>query len=93
MSENNLKKEIELIKQRNKNVEADKAWETSFTRTILIFILTYIVIVIFFYFARLPSPWTNSVVPALGFVLSTLTLPIFKKMWIKKYKNERPSII
>ena len=31
----NLKKiemEIEKIKQRNKKVEADKSWETSFTR-------------------------------------------------------------
>ena len=78
----NIKKEIETIKQRNKRVEADKAWETSFFRKILIAILTYIVIVIFFYFARLPKPFTNSIVPTLAFVLSTLTLPFFKKKWL-----------
>lgn len=79
----NLKIEIESIKQRNRRVELDKAWETSWTRKILIFILTYIVIVIFFYFAGLAKPFTNSIVPALGFVISTLSLNYFKRLWIK----------
>jgi len=78
----NIKKEIEKIKQRNKRVEADKAWETSLSRKIIIAILTYIVIVIFFYFAGLPHPFINSIVPALAFVLSTLTLTFFKKLWL-----------
>ena len=78
----NLKKEIEVIKQRNKRVEADKAWETSLSRKIIIAILTYIVIVIFFYFAGLPKPFTNSIVPALAFVVSTLTFPFFKRLWL-----------
>ncbi len=75
--------EINSIKERNKKVETDKAWETSLTRKIIIAILTYIVIVIFFYTANLPKPWINSIVPTVGFVLSTLSLPLFKKMWIK----------
>ena len=78
-----LKNEINELKARNKRVEADKAWETSLTRKIIVAILTYIVIVIFFYFASLPNPWINSIVPALAFVLSTLTLPFFKKLWTK----------
>jgi len=78
-----IEEEIEKIKQRNKRVEADKAWETSFTRKIIIFVLTYIVIVIFFYFAGLPNPFVNSIVPALAFILSTLSLSFFKKLWIK----------
>jgi len=45
------KKEIKNIIKRNKKVEADKAWETSFSRKILIAVLTYIVIVLFFHFA------------------------------------------
>jgi len=78
-----IQQEIEKMKERNKRVEADKAWETSWFRRIIITILTYIVIVIFFYFAGLPRPWINSIVPALAFVFSTLTLPIFKKLWLK----------
>lgn len=78
-----VKAEITRIKERNRRVEYDKAWETSWTRRLIILILTYIVIVIFFYFANLPNPLINSIVPALAFVISTLTLPIFKKIWIK----------
>jgi len=78
-----LEKEIKKIKERNKRVEADKAWETSFARKIVVFVLTYIVIVIFFFFAGLPDPFANAVVPALAFVISTSTLPFFKRMWLR----------
>ena len=84
-----LKKEIDKIKERNKRVEADKAWETSAFRKIIIAILTYFVIVLFFYFAELPKPWTNSIVPALAFVLSTLTLTLFKKFWLRYFYSKR----
>jgi preprotein translocase subunit SecF len=77
----NIKQEIEKIKQRNKKVELDKAWETSLTRKIIVAIMTYLVIVIFFYFAGLESPFVNSIVPALAFILSTLSLTFFRKMW------------
>jgi len=85
-----LQKEIILIKQRNKRVELDKSWETSWIRRILITILTYFVIVLFFFFADLPKPFVNSIVPALAFILSTLSLQLIKKIWIK-YKNKKPS--
>jgi amino acid permease len=78
-----IKKEITQIKKRNKRVEADKAWETSFFRIALIAVLTYIVIVLFFFAAGLPKPFINPIVPTVGFVLSTLTVPAFKKYWIK----------
>ena len=82
-----LTSRINRIEERNKRVELDKAWETSFTRKLIIFILTYIVIVIFFHFADLPKPWINSIVPAIAFVLSTLTIPFFKKIWIKSIRK------
>ncbi|MBI2634756.1 hypothetical protein HYW82_03770 [Candidatus Peregrinibacteria bacterium] len=77
-----LKKELDKIKTRNKRVETDKAWETSWTRKLLILILTYVVIVIFFFVAKLPDPFANAVVPSAAFVLSTLTVPLFKKWWL-----------
>jgi len=36
MKDMNLKEEIEKIKERNKRVEADKAWETSYSRRALL---------------------------------------------------------
>ncbi len=78
-----LQTEINAIKQRNQRVETDKAWETSWTRKITILILTYLVMGIFFFFAKIDKPFVNAIVPALAFVLSTLTVPICKKWWIK----------
>ncbi|OGH94393.1 MAG: hypothetical protein A2538_01160 [Candidatus Magasanikbacteria bacterium RIFOXYD2_FULL_41_14] len=82
-----LESEINEIKTRNQRVETDKAWETSIARKLVVAILTYLVIVIFFYSADLPRPWLNAIVPTSGFLLSTLTLPIFKNWWIKKFKK------
>lgn len=79
-----LKKEIDSIKARNKKVEADKAWETSWTRKLLILVLTYIVLVIFFFVSKLPEPFVNAVVPSVAFLLSTMTVPLFKKWWLNK---------
>ena len=78
-----VEKRLEEIEQRNKKVGLDKAWETSWTRKIIIAVLTYITIVLFFFFAQLPKPFINSIVPTAGFVFSTLSLPFFKKLWIK----------
>jgi len=80
-----LQLEIKEIKKRNQRVEADKAWETSWARKIVVSILTYIVIVVFFYFANLSKPFINAIVPTIGFVLSTLSVPVFKNLWIKHW--------
>ena len=77
-----MKKEIELIKERNKRVEADKAWETSKTRRLIIAFMTYIIVVIFLFAINAPMPWLTALVPTLGYTLSTLTLPLFKKLWV-----------
>ena len=74
---------VKQIEERNKRVELDKKWEISFTRRVLIVILTYIVISVFFLFAQIERPFVNSIVPSLAFVLSTLSMPLFKKIWIK----------
>ncbi len=81
-----LEKEIAEIKARNRRVEADKAWETSWARRIIVFALTYAVIVIFFASAKLPDPFANALVPALAFVLSQLSLPFFRKIWLSRHK-------
>ncbi len=79
----NLEQEISDLKARNKRVEADKAWETSWTRKGVVAGLTYSVVVLFFFVADLPNPFVNAIVPSIGFVLSTLTVPLFKKWWIR----------
>lgn len=80
-----LKKEIENIKLRNKRVELDKKWETSWTRKICIMVLTYIVVIIYSYVIKaFDNIFLSSLVPVIGFTLSTLSLKLVRKIWEKK---------
>jgi hypothetical protein len=81
-----IQKDIAEIKARNARVETEKAWETSLFRKVLIAILTYIVIVLFFFFAKLSKPFLSAIVPTVAFILSTASIPYFKKIWIKRRK-------
>ena len=74
-------KEIIQLKERNAKVELDKQWETSFTRRVLLIIFTYLAIALYFVAIDVSRPWINAVVPAAGFLLSTLSLPYFRKAW------------
>lgn len=78
----NIEKEINEIKKRNKRVELDKKWETSITRRICICILTYIVVVIYTYvISKVTNIFLSSLVPVIGFTLSTLSLKGIRKVW------------
>lgn len=78
-----LEEEVNKIKERNKRVETEKSWETSWTRRVVIAIFTYITISIFFIFVGTPDPLGNAVVPSAAFILSTLSGPFVKKLWMK----------
>lgn len=82
----NIEQEIQQIHERNKRVELDKAWELSWTRKFIVAFLTYVVVVCFFVFARLPDPFINSIVPALAFIISNLSMSVFKKIWLRLRK-------
>jgi hypothetical protein len=77
-----IEQRIKAIEERNARVEADKAWETSWTRRIAIVILTYIVVLVFFLTIRAAHPFLSALVPAMGFLLSTLTISALKKWWL-----------
>lgn len=81
-----LQKEIEKIKERNKRVEADKDWELSYARRFLLVLFTYLAIGFYLQSIKIPKPWLNAIVPAVAFMLSTLTLPLFKKWWLRFYE-------
>ncbi len=81
-----LEKEVNKIKERNKRVEADKAWERSYARRALLVIFTYLAIAIYLWAIGIPHAWLTAVVPSVGFLLSTLTLPFFKGLWLRYHK-------
>lgn len=83
----NLEKEIKEIKERNKRVEKDKAWEVSWTRRICIMILTYVVVIIYSYLIRkTDNILLSSLVPVIGFTLSTLSLRLVRNIWENNQK-------
>ena len=82
-----LEERVKDIEDRNKRVELDKCWETSWTRKICIMILTYIIVIIYSYLIRkFDYIFLTSLVPVIGFTLSTLSLKAVRKVWEKKVK-------
>lgn len=80
----NIEERIKKIEDRNKRVELDKKWETSWTRRICIMILTYIVVIIYSYvISKYTNIFLSSLVPVIGFTLSTLSLKLVRKIWEK----------
>lgn len=79
-----LKEDIISIKERNKRVELDKKWETSYTRKVFICILTYLVVLIYSNMInKANNIFLSSLVPVIGFFLSTLSLKLIRKIWEK----------
>lgn len=81
--------EIVTIQERNKRVELDKAWETSWARRISIMFLTYVIASIWLLIIKEGGVLLKATVPTLGYLLSTLSIPQIKKVWFKhKLKSD-----
>lgn len=83
MNLEDLEKRVLKIEERNKKIELDKKWETSWARRIILITFTYLSIGFYMNAISINKPWLNAIIPSLGFLLSTLTLPFFKNIWMK----------
>ena len=80
--------ELDTIRERNARVEADKAWETSWTRRLIIAGGTYIVVSVYLSFLGVQDAMLHALVPPGAYLLSTLTLPVCKRVWLERvYKK------
>ena len=59
----NILKDISELHARNKRVEAEKAWETSWQRKGLIVAITYLFMVFFMNLIRVENIFVNALVP------------------------------
>ena len=84
-----IEKRLEEIQKRNIRVEADEAWELSNTRRMAIGVSIYVLALAVFLGINAPNPYVNALIPALGFVLSTTTFPIFKQICIDNHSKKR----
>ena len=78
-----LEQRVKQIEDRNYRVESDKAWEKSWVRRALLALFTYIAIGLYLMTIEISKPWINAIVPTTGFMISTLTMPFFKRLWLK----------
>lgn len=83
-----IENEIEKIKARNRKVEADKAWETSGTRTIFISLVTFFLLYIFFRLTKSEASFLNALVSTAVYWLSTFSYSALKSWWLKKRRVE-----
>ena len=81
-----LQQEIKALKARNLRVEEDKAWETSLSRTLSISLITYLSVLLVLYVINVERPWLSAIIPVLGYLLSTQSLPFVRKLWKKGRK-------
>ncbi|OGE83721.1 MAG: hypothetical protein A3B23_02000 [Candidatus Colwellbacteria bacterium RIFCSPLOWO2_01_FULL_48_10] len=79
-----IEEELLAVKERNKRVEADKAWETSVLRVFLIATITYLTASVALLFIGIENYFLNALIPTIGYLLSTLSIPPIKKWWIRK---------
>ena len=70
------------MRDRNQRVEQEKAWETSHTRRRLLSGLTYAVTAFVFWQISVPSPFTQALIPLTGYLISTLTIPWARQLWL-----------
>ena len=87
MTEPTIESRLQTIESRNKRVEADKAWETSWTRRIFLTLFTYLALGLYMEAIDISRPFLNSIVPAVGFMISTFTMPWLKQKWIDRRLN------
>lgn len=76
-----LEKRIVKIEERNRRVELDKAWETSWVRGISLAVLTYLVVASFLDVINNDKPFLGAAVPVAGYLISTLVLNTIRKLW------------
>jgi len=73
--------EIEL---RNIRVEREKSWEVSWARFLCNSAATYLTMNLVLWTIGVQNPPTHAVVPTVGYVLSSLSIPKFKDWWISQ---------
>jgi len=75
---------LQAIEGRNARVSDEKAWETSWVRCGLIAGITYGCGVVLLTALGHEGAWKHALVPVMGYLLSTLSLPAVKKIWIEQ---------
>jgi hypothetical protein len=78
-----IEQAIQSLNERNIRVEAEKSWEVSFFRKALITIITYVIASLVLYIIGAQNFFLSALIPTVGYILSTQSLPVIKRWWIR----------
>ena len=79
-----LEERIAKIEERNSKVEREKAWEVSWVRFFSNVAATYLTMNLILWTIGGPFPPVHAVIPTVGYVLSTISIPYVKRWWLNK---------
>jgi hypothetical protein len=79
-----LRDQIREIRERNARVEREKAWETSWTRRLVIASATWGAACIWLVALDVRNAASHALVPSAAYMLSTFSLPIIRGWWIRR---------
>ena len=80
-----LQKELAEIKTRNARVEREKAWETSWTRRLVIAGATFVGAWLWLVQLGADNALLQALVPSGAYAVSTLSLPVLRRWWIHTF--------
>jgi len=83
MDQQQIETAIQALEERNSRVEAEKAWEVSVFRKTTIALTTYVIAVVALVSIGSTRPFLDAVIPVVGYILSTQSLPFLKKRWLR----------
>lgn len=86
---NDIEARIAAIEERNRHVEGNKAWEGSWARRLTIAVVTYLIVLAYGFALGVDRAYLNAIVPTAGFLLSTVTIPVVKNAWTRRYYRRR----
>jgi hypothetical protein len=86
-----LRQELLALRARNEHVELNKAWETSWTRRLIVTGVTWFAAWLWLLELGTLYAARQAVIPSVAYLLSTLSLPILKNRWIERRRGRKAS--
>ncbi len=77
-----VRRDVLELQQRNARVELDKAWETSWTRRLVIAAAIWAGAWPWLVSLGVAHAARHALVPSVAYVVSTLSLPVVKRVWM-----------
>jgi hypothetical protein len=77
-----MRRQVAEIQARNERVEREKAWETSWTRRLVIAGATWVAAWLWLRGLAVEHAARQALVPTLAYVVSTFSLPFLRRWWM-----------